>query len=369
MPDSSHASGRSSPASASRANTSGPAPRARRLERPGPHDERHVGEVEIALRGQVGVVHAREQDQRRERADDRAEREPPEAVQPGDERDVAADRPEDHEAIAVMTEDRHERAEGDRERVLGRRAVDREHRQVQMEHVAPPDEGVVGVVRRVGREQEEPDEGPDAQGAEPELRPGASGHGPQARQPDGARPRPGERRAFHRAPAAERLGRGSPRLASSRFLWDTGWPVYATPWRSRAGGRPFGPSTLRLRCHEAHHPDSLLERGAAAACDARRPPSRAARVRHRRVADHRRRLDRRHGRGGQAPRGRPHRPPDEQQGAVRRLPGRPRRLPQARRGRHRQHRRRQPVLRPGHRQARRSRSSRAAPTWSSATAR
>ena len=118
-------------------------------------------------------------------------------------------------------------------------------------------------------------------------------------------------------------------VAFGPFLWDTAWPVYATPWRSRAGGRPFGPSTPRLRCHEAHHPDPLLERGAAAARDARRPPPRAARIRHRRVADHRRRLDRRHGRGRPAPRGRPHRAPDEQQGAGHRLPGRPRRLPEA----------------------------------------
>ena len=44
-------------------------------------------------------------------------------------------------------------------------------------------------------------------------------------------------------------------------------------------------------------------------------------------------------------------------------------LPEARRGRDRQHRRRQPVLRPGRRAAGARRSSRGARTWSSAIAR
>ncbi len=218
------------------------AARSRDLQRTGPYDERHVGEIEIPLRGEIGEVHPREQQCGGDRPDDRTERQPPEAIETGHERDEAADRPEDHEPVGVVAEDRHERAEGDRQRMLGRRPVDVEYREMQVEHVAPPDEGVVGVVGWVGREQEEPDQRAGADGGKPDLRPGVSGHGPQARQPDGARPRPGERRDFHRAPAAERLGRGSPRLASSRFLWDTGWPVYATPWRSRAGGRPFGPS-------------------------------------------------------------------------------------------------------------------------------
>ena len=74
-------------------------------------------------------------------------------------------------------------------------------------------------------------------------------------------------------------------------------------------------------------------------------PREVAGLRRRRVAHHRRRLDRPHDRGRARQRRRPHRPADEQQGPGRRLPGRPRRVPEARRRRHRQHRRRQPVLR------------------------
>ncbi len=50
----------------------------------------------------------------------------------------------------------------------------------------------------------------------------------------------------------------------------------------------------------------------------------------------------------------PHRSPDEQQGPGRRLPGRPRRWPEARCGRDRQHRCRQPVQRRRHPAARRA---------------
>ena len=50
-------------------------------------------------------------------------------------------------------------------------------------------------------------------------------------------------------------------------------------------------------------------------------------------------------------RGRAHRPADQQQGPRRRLPGRARRLPEARRRHRRQHRRRQPVQRRRRRQA------------------
>ena len=72
------------------------------------------------------------------------------------------------------------------------------------------------------------------------------------------------------------------------------------------------------------------------------------------MACDRRRLDRPHHRGRAGAWGRPHRPPDEQQGPRRRLPGGARRGAQARRRRDRQHRRRQPVLRARHPQARRA---------------
>ena len=77
-------------------------------------------------------------------------------------------------------------------------------------------------------------------------------------------------------------------------------------------------------------------------------PREVAGLRRGRVARHRRRLDRPHHRGRARARRRPHRPPDQQQGPGRRLPGRARRRPEARRRRDRQHRRRQPVLRRRH---------------------
>ena len=83
----------------------------------------------------------------------------------------------------------------------------------------------------------------------------------------------------------------------------------------------------------------------------------------------RRRLDRPHGRGRPRVRGRAHRPPDQQQGPRRRLPGRARRLPEARRRHRRQHRRRQPVPAAPTSPSWWRRSSPARPTWSSATAR
>ena len=98
-------------------------------------------------------------------------------------------------------------------------------------------------------------------------------------------------------------------------------------------------------------------------------PREVAGLRHRRVARHRRRLDRPHDRGRARARRRPHRPADQQQGPGGRLPGRPRRVPEARRRRDRQHRRRQPVLRPATSRSSSRRSSPATPTWSSATAR
>ena len=98
-------------------------------------------------------------------------------------------------------------------------------------------------------------------------------------------------------------------------------------------------------------------------------PREVAGLRRRRVADHRRRLERPHGRGGARARRRPRRPPDQQQGPGRRLPGRARRRPEARRRRDRQHRRRQPVRGRRHPQAGRRRSCAARPTWSSATGR
>ena len=83
-----------------------------------------------------------------------------------------------------------------------------------------------------------------------------------------------------------------------------------------------------------------------------RLPRADRRLRRRRMADHRRRLDRPHRRGRARARRRPRRPADQQQGPGSGLPGRPRRRAEARRRRDRQHRRRQPVRGCGHPKAR-----------------
>ena len=114
---------------------------------------------------------------------------------------------------------------------------------------------------------------------------------------------------------------------------------------------------------EAHHPDPLLQRGRAAAADARRPAARGGGLRRRRVAGDRRRLDRRDGRGRARARRRPPRAPDQQQGPRGRLPGGHRHGAEARRRRDRQHRRRQPVLRRRTSRSSCARSSTGAPTW------
>ena len=111
--------------------------------------------------------------------------------------------------------------------------------------------------------------------------------------------------------------------------------------------------------HEAHHPDSLLRRGATAPHHAEGASAQGRGLRHRRVAGDRRRLDRRHGRGGALARGRPHRPPDQQQGPRGRVPGGSRRRAEARSRRDRQHRRRQSVRRHRHPEAGRADRQRA----------
>ena len=89
----------------------------------------------------------------------------------------------------------------------------------------------------------------------------------------------------------------------------------------------------------------------AAPRDPCRPAARGARHGRGGVARDRRRLVGRHRRGGARARRAPRRPPDQQQGPRRRLPGGAGRLPEAGRRRDREHRRRQPVLRRRHPEA------------------
>ena len=177
------------------------------LQRHGPHDQREVGEVEVALRGEVGVVQARQHQQRREHRHERPEAEAREAKEADRERHERGDRAEHHQPCAGLPEQRAEHPEGDRQRVLGGRAVDVEVGQLQVQQVAPPQQRVEGVVRGVGGEGEVPHQRPHAQRCEAEPRPGGARHRAQARKPRVVAPRPGRalRSALGRAYVAGRL--------------------------------------------------------------------------------------------------------------------------------------------------------------------
>ena len=95
----------------------------------------------------------------------------------------------------------------------------------------------------------------------------------------------------------------------------------------------------------------MLQRGRPAAHHARRPPAPDQRLRRGGVARGGRRLDRSHDRGRARARRGPHREADQQQGPGHRVPGGPRRLPEARRRRGGEHRRGQPVRRARHTEA------------------
>ena len=144
-----------------------------------------------------------------------------------------------------------------------------------------------------------------------------------------------------------------------------GSPARHRRWRTR--GMIFAGHLPETR-NEADHPDSLPQRRGPAPRHRRRPAAHGPGVRRGRVPRHRRRVDRPHGRGGPGGGHPPHRQADQQQGAGLRLPGGPRRLAQAGRRRHRQHRRRQPVRGVRHRVAGGAHRRRTRPTWSSATA-
>ena len=184
--------------------------------------------------------------------------------------------------------------------MLGRHAEALEHRRRAVEHLAAPQQRVVGVVVGVRRIEEEAD---------------GDGHAEHAEDHRGDRA------------AAQNAG-------------------------VRPVTRPVGRCTVHCPVHEAHHPNPVQGRGGSPPRHPARPPPPGPGVRRGRVAHHRRRLDGSDHRGRARARRRPHRPPDQQQGAGLRVPGGARRLPEARGGRHRQHRRGQPVLRPGRRAAR-----------------
>ena len=175
------------------------APAALELQRQRPQDQREVGDVEVALRGQVLDEEAAQQQQRRDHPHQRAERQPPDAVDPRHRSHERADRPEHHQARAALSEDRAQHPEGDRQRVLGGGAVDLEVGQVRVQQVAAPQQRVEGVVGRVGGERQVPDQG---------------GHAHRPRR----RSWPGTRAAPARS-AAGLIGPGRTRVGVALSIW------------------------------------------------------------------------------------------------------------------------------------------------------
>ena len=167
-----HASGRSRPAGAEQREHGPAAPRARRLHHRRPHDERHVGHVDVAARGEEREVEARQQQQRGDRADQRRERDPAEAVDPPHQPQVGGERHRHPDAVADLPQQRQQRARRDRQRVLGGDAEALEERGLRVEHLAAPQQRVVRVVVRVRGIDQEADEEARAEHAEGDLRDG-----------------------------------------------------------------------------------------------------------------------------------------------------------------------------------------------------
>ena len=225
-----------------------------------------------------------------------------------------------------------------------------------MQQVAAPQQRVEGVVGRIGREREVADQRRRRTAtAKPIIAHVPGPRGTQPRQPDRARSVPGERRAFHRALA----------VAGRHWRRPRAWrqnPVSRFGILAEAKSRQSSPMKLIIQIPCFNEADQLPQTLA----DLPREVDGFDVVEW--LVD-RRRLDRRHGRGRARPRRRSSRAPDQQQGPGRRLSGGHRHGPEARRGRDRQHRRRQPVLRRRTSRGSCARSSTDAPTWWSATAR
>ena len=140
----------------------------------------------------------------------------------------------DPDAVAALAQQRQQRARGDRERMLGRHAETLEERGLQVEHLAAPQQRVVGVVVRVRREDEKADDGSrrTARAKRDLGELSTSTRRARAAIPEPG-PRPGECRTLHRAPDGNVLSR-----------------------------------------HEADHPDPVPQRGGRAS-RSRSPTSRA----------------------------------------------------------------------------------------------
>ena len=318
------------PASASSTSTGAPRRGRARLQHGRPHHQRHVRDVDVAAGGEEPEVEARQHQHGGDAAHERREGDLAEPVDAPDQPQEGREDHRDPQPVAALAEQRQQRAGGDRQRMLGRHPEALEARLREVEHLLAPQQRVVRVVVGIGRVDEEPD-----------------GEG-QAQQRRTRRARSARRRAT--AHASERGPPGEGQAFHGRYRMTRRYRLSA----------PTMKLIIQIPClnEEETLPVTLADL-----------PREIQGFDERRVADHRRRLDRPDRRGRARARRRPHRPPDQQQGARLGLPGRPRRGAQARRRRDRQHRRRQPVLRARRRAARGSRSWPATPTWWSATAR
>ena len=214
------------------------AARRARLDHRRPDDDREVGDVDVAAGGEEREVKARHEQPGGDRADERREGGLGERVDGGHEREEREHGGGDHDAVGAVAQRRQQRAEGDRQRVLGRRPVGGERQRVEADELASPQQRVVGVVVRIRRVDEVADERDERERAQPDsLQDG----GRRARAGDRAPPR-GSRRAV------------VPRRRPGWWCWAR----MARRWPLALQADPP---------YEVDHPDPLLQRGAdLAAC-------------------------------------------------------------------------------------------------------
>ena len=198
---------------------------ARRLEHRRPHDERQVRDVDVAARGEEREVEAREQQQRGgDRADQRREGDPSRAGRPptpatGTRR--ASSPPSTRSPPSPSSDSSAPTAIASGCSVGTAEAL--EERRLQVEHLAAPQQRVVGVVVRVGGEDEEPDEEAHAQHGEGDLGERVGAGTARAGRDRGVGPPRGERRCFH--------ARGRPRSGG----------MAVAPGSNPGGRRPSSP--------------------------------------------------------------------------------------------------------------------------------
>ncbi len=155
------------------------------LQDAGPDHDREVRDVHVAACGEEREVEPRADDDRGEDADERGERRAPEAVEPDDEHHEAREREEDQHAVPPIPQERDQRAEDHGQRMLRRRAVGVERRQVTVQQFAAPEQRIGRVVVRVRRVHERPHDDDQDEGAEQQRRPIDGAHPRESGARDG----------------------------------------------------------------------------------------------------------------------------------------------------------------------------------------